>query len=503
MTNTSATTKRTNNKEINQQAIEWDSPIPLTPSVATNITYPLKALPKILQEAVSTYQLYGQQPLSLVACSALANLSLACQSLANVARDRFLHGPISLYFLTAGISGERKSAVDTVFSKVIRTWEQRIKIQREPDIYTAMTLHNAWQAEKETILGQIKRAMFANEQLFYLKEELAELLAHEPKIPLLPNLYFEDATQEALVTDLAAGWPSGSLWSDEAGIILGGHGMQSSQTRFVAMLNRLWDGKPFAVDRKTSRSFTLAHRRLTLNLMMQPMLLQKLANQSLNISRQSGLLARCLLAYPRSSMGERFYKEPPETLDLKNYEERMEACLNYSQDLTISGCNKLPTLCFSEKAKEQWILFFNGVETGLKNQGQWVDVKDFASKAAENAARLAALFHLFEGKDGDISVENTEQAIEIINWHLQEARQLLVPTQSSTAFDDAIKLINWLREKKLQTTTPRTIQQLSPLRRKEQRNNAIAILIEHKFIRMIKQGNQAIMEINPKIHAML
>lgn len=61
------------------------------------------------------------------------------------------------------------------------------------------------------------------------------------------------------------------------------------------------------------------------------------------------------------------------------------------------------------------------VEAGLKPQDQWVDIVDFASKAAENTARLAALFHLFEGRHGDISVEHTENSIEIINWHLQEA----------------------------------------------------------------------------------
>jgi hypothetical protein len=46
-------------------------------------------------------------------------------------------------------------------------------------------------------------------------------MMHEPEIPLLPTLYFEDVTQEALAHSLAHGWPSASLWSDEAGIIIG------------------------------------------------------------------------------------------------------------------------------------------------------------------------------------------------------------------------------------------------------------------------------------------
>lgn len=84
-----------------------------------------------MQQAVSIYQQYGQQPISLVACSALANLSLACQSLANIARDRYLISPVSLYFLLVASSGERKSAVDNVFSKVVREWEANFRQKRE------------------------------------------------------------------------------------------------------------------------------------------------------------------------------------------------------------------------------------------------------------------------------------------------------------------------------------------------------------------------------------
>jgi hypothetical protein len=46
--------------------------------------YPMDALPPIMRNAACTYQQYGQQPLSLVACSTLAAASLATQGLLNV-----------------------------------------------------------------------------------------------------------------------------------------------------------------------------------------------------------------------------------------------------------------------------------------------------------------------------------------------------------------------------------------------------------------------------------
>lgn len=85
------------------------------------------------------YQQYGQQPLPLIACSALANISLACQSLANVARDNYLVSPVSLYFLLASGSGTRKTAADSVFSKAARKWEAAVRNKREPEVLAALT----------------------------------------------------------------------------------------------------------------------------------------------------------------------------------------------------------------------------------------------------------------------------------------------------------------------------------------------------------------------------
>lgn len=498
MTETNLTEHSALIAKTGSHSANWPYPIPLVEK-STAAAYPITALPTIIQNAITAYHKYGQQPMPLIACSALANVSLACQSLANIARDHYLVTPVSLYFLTAGSSGERKSAADSVFSNACRQWEAAIKKQRAPEILTAKTLHHAWSMERDGLLTQIKRAMVSGEDSQYLKYLLEKVMGQEPEIPLQPMLYFEDATQEALASDLSTGWPSASLWSDEAGIVLGSHSMQGNPLRFVALLNRLWDGKSFTAHRKTSDNYTLEDRRLTLNLMMQPLLLKKLANEASGIGRQSGFLARCLLAHPESAMGTRFYQEPPISREfMAEFEARITACLDQTEQLTRQGCHNIPTLSLSTEAKQKWILFFNSLETGLKTQGQWVDVKDFASKTAENAARLAALFHLFDGNEGNISVEHTEQAIEIVNWHLQEARRILAPPPESIIQQDAKKLMKWMLTRGLQQTTPRFIQQSGPLRYKTQRNTALEILAENHWIRMDKKDNQTMIEVNPQ-----
>lgn len=478
----------------------WQTPIPILSSIEHTPPYPIHALPPIIQRAITTYQQYGQQPLSLIACSALANVSLACQTLANVARDRMLMSPVSLFFLVVAGSGERKSAADYLFSKATRQWQLTARAQLAPEIQVARTLHQAWRVEKDGILAQIRRSASVGNATDIQRKQLVDVVANEPHVPILPVLFFEDATQEALASHIAQGWPSASLWSDEGGIVMGGHGMQTNATKFIALLNRLWDGKPFIAHRKTSKSFTVANRRLTVSLMMQPLILEQMLAKNGGISRQSGFLARSLIAYPESAMGCRYYQEPSETLAaLPEFHQRLTDCLDTSLSLDKAGCHALPTLALSPQAKTVWVSFFNTVESGLSHASQWQTIKDFASKAAENVARLAALFHLFAGREGDISVLEIEQATEIINWHLFETKIILGSQLQTPTQEDSTKLLQWIIDKGLSKTTPRYLQQFSPIRDKSRRDRAIQMLAELHYLKTEKCGGKTMLTINPHL----
>ena len=191
----------------------WHQPTPLSEINHPETNYPVDALPSVVQKAVISYHEYGQQPISLIANSALANISLACQAQANVARDKYLVSPISMYFLTCGGSGDRKSAVDSVFSKAARGWEKNIRQKIAPAFSRANLLHDTWKMERDAVLSRLKRAMVNDEYTEDLKKELAILIADEPEVPLQPMLYFEDSTEEALSFELAHGWPSAALCS--------------------------------------------------------------------------------------------------------------------------------------------------------------------------------------------------------------------------------------------------------------------------------------------------
>lgn len=365
-------------------------------------------------------------------------------------------------------------------------------------------VHDSWTAEKDGLLSQIRRsALLLGEDSGYLQSMLTHLVENEPAVPLLPVLFFEDTTQEALASHIATGWPSTSLWSDEGGLIVGGHGMQSSATKFVALLNRLWDGNPFTAHRKTSKSFTVTNRRLTISLMMQPMILDQLVSKNGGIGRQSGFLARSLIASPESEMGNRFYQEPPIVLaSLPEFHARVTECLDSTLELDKNGCHDLPTIELSKKAKMEWISFFNQTESGLRDPRQWGSIKDFASKAAENVARLSALFHLFDGKEGDVNAENMDRAVQIVRWHLYESRRVLGGVESTPVDPkkrDSKLLLRWMIEKELSETSPRYLQQYSPIHDKTKRDVAIDQLCEDGCLKKTKIGKRTALLLNPSL----
>ena len=125
-------------------------------------------------------------------------------------------------------------------------------------------------------------------------------------------------------------------------------------------------------------------------------------------------------------------------------------------------------------------------------------MKDFANKAAENKVRLSALLHLFSGKEeNQISHEEMQQAIEIIRWHLVETRPIFYTRPKSNQHTDAVNLLKWMVEKSITTTTPRFLQQYSPLRNKQKRDQSIQMLLDHYYLNETKDNDKTMLWVNP------
>ncbi len=497
---------RTVSRISNASISEWQMPTPLTQAIAAQEPYPVEALPDVIREAVAGYQAYGQQPLPIVAIAALANVSLASQALADVARDEALTGPSSLNFIVTADSGERKTSADKVFSKASREWEKTRRLAMQAELKQAKILVDAYMATRAGIIQQITGASKNGgtaDQLAALQEALQGLDKDAPRLPIIPTLLFEDVTQEALIDELAKGHPSSALYSDEAAIVVGSHGFHPERClRYFGLVNRLWDGNGYKRQRITSEGASFYGRRLTCSLMMQLSVLKALVNMADGQSRNTGFLARVLLACPDSTMGTRFYKEP-QSLDrvLEAFHARIHALLEMPLPVDQeTGELTPPLLSLSAEARQLWVAYYNETEAAIAAQGQFYSIRDFAAKSAENAARLACNFHIFQhGADGDIGADVMRRAIAIVEWHLHETLRVFNHIDTPEEVTHARLLLDWLRRKNHRAVTASEIATHgpNPLRQRAARHAALKTLCEHSYLREQTVGRNRQYEVNP------
>ena len=120
--------------------------------------YPLDALPDTIRAAAEEVAGFVKAPAALVASSALAALSLACQAHIDAKRAEKLHGPVGLFLLTIADSGERKSTCDGFFTSAIRQYQEEQAEAMKPAIKEYQAAIAAWEAEREGIIAAIKQA---------------------------------------------------------------------------------------------------------------------------------------------------------------------------------------------------------------------------------------------------------------------------------------------------------------------------------------------------------
>ncbi len=486
---------------------EWAEPLPLNAKIDV-LPYPVDALPEKIRAAVEEVRDFVQAPEALISGSALAAVSLASQALADVERASRLNGPYSLNFMTIAESGERKTSTDGYFMTAIRNYENEQAELAKPELKRYEAEAASWASKRAGILDAIKSAAKAGNPCDTLEAKLHDLQREEPIPPKIPRLIYHDATQEALVKGLT-GWPSGGVISSEAGAVFGSHGMgQDSLMRNLSTYNILWDGGTLRFDRRTEGgSFTLKGARLTVSLQVQGPTIKAFFDKAGDLARGTGFLARFLIAWPDSTQGTRFFKEAPAHWPaLAAFHTRISELLNMPAHINEDGSLDPQTLTFSPGAKAAWVLFHDTVEGELNCGGELTDVRDVASKAADNVARLAALFHVFEnGLEGSIEAVHIEAAGRIVAWHLNEARRFFGELAISSEAGNVARLDAWLleycRAKRTDTVSTRTISQYGPgaLRKKENLESAIYELIELDRVRLLKDGKQKSIQLNPSL----
>jgi len=485
----------------------WPVPLPLTSKIPAT-PYPIDALPRIVRAAVDEVHGFVQAPVPLVASAAIGAVSLATQAHNDMKRAEKLSGPVGLFLLTIAESGERKSTCDGFFTQAIRQYEAEQAELAKPLQKDYRAALEAWKAEAAGITARISQEAKKGADTAVWRAKLRDLEHEMPEEPRVPRLRYEDATPEKLKWNLAKVWPSGGIVSSEAGSVFGAHGMgKDSIMRNLATFDLLWDGADIATERRTTESFTVRGARLTIALQVQEATLRAFLLQSGELARGIGFLARCLVAWPESTQGFRPFMDAPNAWPaLGAFNRRMGLILNQGAPISEDGALTPAMLEFTTEAKAAWVAFHDRIERELCEGGILRDVRDVASKIADNASRLAALFHVFEGVPGTmVGADSFNAGARIAEWHLNESRRFFGELALPPGLANAARLEDWLvkrcHQKGVDMVTTQEVQQFGPnlLRKIETIEAAALELAELGRLHVLKEGKRKCLAVNPCI----
>lgn len=419
------------------------TPRPLV-EVEVAAPYPVDALPPLIRDAIVEVAAWVQAPVALIAASALAAVSSAVQTRFSVRRDAALCGPATLYLLTVAESGERKSTVDKLFTGPIRDWEaEQRKLFRERMARFEAEKED-WERRGKILDDNIATGMLAS--LLGTDQDPRVLHAMAmPKEPKKIRILRGDDTPEALAMNLEH-YPVASIISSEAGTIFGSHGMNpEAVTRNLAQANVLWDGGVIQRGRSGAGELQVEGMRVTMGLQVQPTVLDAFTQKTGGLAKGIGYFARFLFCQPESTQGTRSYKEPPPSEPARAaFCQRMATLL--ALEAVFDDYDRLAPeyVGFDEKAQRVWVNFYDEVEEQLQADEAYCDIRDVASKAADNAARLACCLHVFSGDTGPINYESMVGACRLMLWYLDEAVRFGRVAGTAPELADAKLLEEWL-----------------------------------------------------------
>lgn len=428
---------------VKAEAGSRSAPEPLRRPTPAPAPYPAAKLGPIIGPACESLRRVIQAPDAVCGASLLAAASLAAQGLADVRNDGRKH-PLSLWMLTVAESGERKSAVDAEAMRGVREVEHELHKAYTDELARHQTELEEWNAKREAAKVAARKRQ---------GEGLADVLSRlgpAPEAPLLPKLTAADFTAEGLAKLLLNGRPSVGVFTDEAALVFGGHGMtKETVTRTAGTLSKLWDSGTLDRIRAGDGAIKLYGRRLALHLMAQPIIAERALSD--DVLAGQGFLARCLLAWPESTAGTREYRAESLRDDpaLMQFTARIRDLLQRPLPLADGTRNELNlrALTLTVDAKAAWVAVHNAIEHALTSTGRYAVCKPWASKGAEQCLRIAGVLTLVEEPDAQqIEAATIERAAELVVWHLGEAARLAGTSELSPEVRDAEALLNWCHE---------------------------------------------------------
>lgn len=209
----------------------------------------------------------------------------------------------------------------------------------------------------------------------------------------------------------------------------------------------------------------------------------------------TGFLPRFLITHPVSTIGTRLQADVRDDsfFGMKGFEYRMSTILETKlpvDERTLELKSRL--LPLSAEARQMLAAYSDEVELRQAPNQPYRNITGFASKSAEQAARLAGVMTLWEDLHAqEVSAETMQNGITLARYYLVEANRLISGAIVDADIDRADKLRVWLMETwKEPTITNRDVVQFGPnsVRDSKAAKKALQILADHGWLVALPKG---------------
>lgn len=350
--------------------------------------------------------------------------------------------------------------------------------------------HALWKGERDRILREAAKGK--GEKRTAAQADL-EALGPEPEAPPSADRTVTEPTFEGLTKLFAHGQPSLGLFSDEGGQFLGGHAMNSeNRQKTLAAFNDLWQGNPIRRTRSGDGHATLFGRRLAVHLMAQPTVARAFMADPL--AADTGFLPRFLICEPPSAIGTRMQANARrDELALASFAGRLRDILESPLPMDPETRELQPrTLQLTPEARALLVAFSDAIEAAQAPGGDLAHITGTASKAAEQAGRIAGVLTLWRELGAQkVEARDMADAIDLAQFYLSEASRLASAALVSTEIDRAETLRRWLLESwPHPEIMVRDVVRLGPnaLRESPKARAALGILEKHGWLVPLEAG---------------
>lgn len=445
-------------------------------SPALQGAYPVMSLPASIGEPILEISTNLRLPVELAAHAALGVVSLVCQHFVNVQCPSYDPAPVSLFLMAVSNTSGGKSAAEQRFRRAVVAFERK----QEAEIEAAMADYRAeikiWEDDSRRLAKEYRDAAPESVDAAAIRVQRVQ---HEKGCPIKPKkweLRYEEISPQGLRDAVVANHAVGIVSPEAAPALLG---MTFSQP---AMLSGYWSGedRPVGLAGGTRRP---VDPRLTIAVMTQEDRFESFMKSRGADAFGAGLLGRFLFAFPKTIewRGQSMQIEDLPEPKLNLFNQRVANILNQSWPAPDKRIN----LKLSDVAKCYWKWFTEAVHNELICGNFSDEMKSFFRKIGQQATRLAALFHYFDGASGDISPEAMKGAIVVCEWYLGEWMRVFTPYAPSRQQQDAEaaqKLLQWFQKATAEPSryqkltlgryTERELNNFSPIRKKPMRLSA-------------------------------